>query len=124
MSPTTIRRPATLAEKSPHGLDDVLQELGALRIEMITHFDSVEGRIVGLESCFSRRSKSHLTVEEIAAITGRTAYTIRRWIKEGRLKAQRLTEGGPKGRLLIPREELDRLVAGGLGENVSDTLLH
>jgi excisionase family DNA binding protein len=70
-----------------------------------------------------KRTKSHLTVEEVADLTGRAAYTIRRWIKEKRLKAERIKGGGPKGRLLIPREELEQLIAGGLGSEVPDAVL-
>jgi excisionase family DNA binding protein len=99
--------------------DHVVRELREIK-------DTVSGlaRTVGcLREQLGKRTKSHLTVEEVADLTGRAAYTIRRWIKEKRLKAQRIKDGGPKGRLLIPREELEQLIAGGLGSEVPDAVL-
>jgi excisionase family DNA binding protein len=84
---------------------------------------AVEASLRTVREQLGKRTKSHLTVEEVAELTGRAAYTIRRWVKEKRLKAQRVKGGGPKGRLLIPREELEQLIAGGLGSEVPDAVL-
>lgn len=56
--------------------------------------------------------KPLLTVTEVARLVGRDEYTIRRWIKEHKLSATRVSGTGPKGRLLVRRDDLDRLLAG------------
>jgi excisionase family DNA binding protein len=62
--------------------------------------------------------KSHYTVEEIAELTGRSQYTVRIWIKRGLIHAFRIPGSGPKGRLLVPREELQKLVDRGHGSRL------
>lgn len=59
--------------------------------------------------------KAHYTVQEAARAVGRTDYTIRRHIADGVINAVRAPGSGPKGRLLVPRAELQRLVALGRG---------
>jgi excisionase family DNA binding protein len=76
-----------------------------------------------LRDLLAGRRKDNFVVEEVAELTGRSGYTIRRWIAEGKLKAVRIAEGGPRGRLLIPRTELERLVAAGRGSEVPATAL-
>src|SRR5947209_3581496 len=96
--------PADAVPAADHRLlDRILDELRVLR-------GLVEGS-----------HKPLLTVEEVARLTGRAAYTVRTWIKQGRLAATRIHGSGPKGRLLIPREQLDRLLAAGRGESAPDS---
>ena len=117
------------SDPRPASLDEVLRELKALKGEVadvaqtVRCLPTVESGLRALKELLSRKTKSHITVEEVAELTGRTAYTVRRWIKEKRIRAQRIKDGGPKGRLLIPREEIERLIAGGLGAEVPDAAL-
>jgi excisionase family DNA binding protein len=71
-----------------------------------------------IRSHLHRLRKSHYTVEEIAEATARSCYTVRQWIKQKRIGAIRVPGTGPKGRLLIPREELEKLVATGLASQL------
>lgn len=59
------------------------------------------------------KAKPLLTVEEVAAEVGRAPYTVRTWINNGRLNATRVHGTGPRGRLLVKREDLDDLLTGG-----------
>lgn len=88
------RSPTPPVNAPPTDLERVLAELARLR-------DLLEDRV-----------KPLLTVGEVAELVGRNEYTVRRWIKENRLAATRVSGTGPKGRLLIRREDLDRLLGG------------
>lgn len=81
-------------------LDELFRELRLIR-------ELIEGRL-----------KAWLTVEEIAEQVGRDPYTVRTWIKRGKLPAVRVTGSGPRGRLLVRREDLDRLLSGGRADPV------
>src|SRR4051812_46582789 len=69
-----------------------------------------------LEEILERLRGTHktlLTTEELAREVGRSADTIRRWISEGRLRAHRVDGSGARGRLLVARAEVDRLLTRG-----------
>ena len=98
-------------------IEDLRRQLSALPaivtgiVELRTAVDEVRKILTG-------RRKDHYTVEEVAELTGRTPYTVRRWHSEGRVEAIRVSGTGPKGRLLISREEVQKLIGAGLGGNV------
>lgn len=68
------------------------------------------------------KQKDFLTISEVANLLGRAEYTVRSWIKAKRLNAIRVTGTGPRGRLLVPRDELLRLVCQGKGEKMPDVV--
>ena len=71
----------------------------------------------------SETTKPLLTVEEVAELVGRAAYTVRSWISAGKINAIRVAGTGPRGRLLIPRSELEKLIRDGKGSAVPDVSL-
>jgi len=91
--------------------------------EIVSHLAArlarLESKLDAVCAKFDGRTKPLLTVEETADLVGRTPYTIRRWITEGRIRAQRISGTGPRGRLLISRDELTQVVAMGLGAKVT-----
>jgi excisionase family DNA binding protein len=99
-------------------------ELGPMLPSLKSVFEDVlrplKAELEFIRATLQARRKDHYTVEEVARLTGRSAYTVRRWVALGRIRAIRISGTGPKGRLLIPREELDTLIAAGLGARVPD----
>jgi len=84
-----------------------------LRQFLTEKFERFEQKFEELERQVSGRFKPFLTVTEAAELTGRSAYTVRRWIAEGRLKAERVQGTGPRGRMLITREQLHQALGHG-----------
>lgn len=99
------------APGDPVGLD--VQQLTATISQIWTVLNEIRATLVG-------QHKDFHTVEEIADLTGRSEYTVRRWISEGRITATRVHGTGPRGRLLIAHAELSKLVAAGHGGKVPD----
>jgi excisionase family DNA binding protein len=87
--------------------------------DVLTQLQEVRDAVRSLNERLSTKTKPFLTVEEVAELTGRAPYTIRTWIKDGRIRATRVNGTGPRGRLLVARGELERIVEGGKGEDVS-----
>jgi excisionase family DNA binding protein len=93
---------------------------GSPAAEILHRLAALEAR---LDDWFSRRGKSHLTVEEFAGAVGRSPYTTRKWISQGKIRAVRVSGTGPRGRYLIARAELERVVADGRGAAVPDAMI-
>ena len=107
--------------------DPVSQQFRELTInlrEIINdHFRRIEEKVDELHAVLAARRKDNYVVGEVAEMTGRSEYTIRRWITEGRLSAIRISDGGPRGRLLVPRVELERLIATARGRHVPESTI-
>lgn len=86
--------------------DDRLGELFVVVQGLEAKLDEIHGQITG-------QLKPFYSVEEVASLVDRSAYTVRRWVSEGLIKAVRVPGTGSKGRLLIPREELKKLIVLG-----------
>ena len=118
---SNFQPPATNAEPAVDRLSGTSRQWKTRVTELASRFPQLIEALDQLHSMLSTHRKTTYTVDEIAQLTGRSCYTIRRWITEGRLNAIRIAEGGPRGRLLIPRSELDRLINAGRGTQIPDT---
>jgi excisionase family DNA binding protein len=115
--PPPVRPAAIAAAANPHEAGGLVQSLTNVIEELLR---PMRTDLESIRSTLNARRKSHYTVEEVAELTGRSAYTVRRWITEKRLKAIRIAGTGPKGRLLISRDQIDVLIGSALGGNVPD----
>jgi excisionase family DNA binding protein len=97
--------------------------MAALLADLTGRLPSLDQKLDLIRELLSARRKDTFTVGELAGLTGRSSYTVRRWIAEGRLSAIRIAEGGPRGRLLIPRAELERLISTGQGGRIPESAL-
>ena len=90
--------------------------------QVIALLYGVKDAVEDIRKRLQETSKSHFTVEEIAKMTGRKPYTVRMWIKENRIEAERIPGTGPRGRLLIPRSEINKLIASGKAAHIPATV--
>jgi len=120
-------RPSTHVATAPSKVTspptDVSKIVDPLFERICGRFDELESKLEALRSLLTTRRKDYLTVEEVADLVGRSAFTVRRWITEKKLTAIRVDGTGPRGRLLIPATELERLVADGRGTNMPDAMV-
>lgn len=86
-------------------------DIGAL--EPLVHaLNKLRSEVHGIRELLIPQVRRYVTVEEAGAIVGRAPFTVRTWIRQGRLKGIRVAGTGRRGRLLISRAELERLIAG------------
>jgi hypothetical protein len=76
-----------------------------------------------VQELLQRGQKDPVTVREFADLVCRSPFTIRMWIKRGRIEAKRVIGTGPRGRLLIDRNQLSRVIQAGRGSNLQEPLL-
>jgi excisionase family DNA binding protein len=95
-----------LVESTSHGLRPDEELLGRLRGLL----EPIEHRLASIEERLRGSRRDYYRVEELATLVGRSEYSIRRWIKQGKLKATRLEGTGPRGFLLVPRDQVERLI--------------
>jgi excisionase family DNA binding protein len=100
-----------------------VDSLASLLSELSSKFPTLDSKLTDLQELLSSRRKKNFTVGEVAELTGRSAYTIRRWVAHGKLKAIRLRDGGPRGKLIIARTEFERLIAAGKDADVPGAVL-
>src|SRR5262249_18473637 len=84
----------------------------------VNQLPAIERKLAAMLDLLAGQHKDFYTVEEVAALAGRSEYTVRRWIADGAVTPIRLADGGPSGRLRIPRAELERLIETGKGARI------
>ncbi len=88
-------------------LDELTTTLRDVRALVQATHDRVAGTV-----------KEFFSVSELARLVDRSEFTVRRWIKQGWLEAERVSGTGPRGRLLISRSELPKLIGRGLSKDL------
>ena len=113
--------PAGQTSRSP--VSDASAGDVSLLQQVLQRLIAVDAKLDDVRDVLANHRKEQYAVEEFAELVGRSAYTIRRWIGEKKLSATRVSGTGPRGRLLVPRSELLRLVKEGKGGSVPDLAL-
>jgi excisionase family DNA binding protein len=87
-------------------------DLVTLRLELRRLTQEVSGLRHDLKAALAPKwkTKPFYTVKELAKHLGRSTYTIRRWIRDGKLQAVKLNSGGPRDPYLIEHREVQELL--------------
>ena len=80
----------------------------------------VHAALTEIKAKLTTQVKGTLNVAEVAACVCCSELTVRRWIKEGKIAALKVAGDGPRGRWLVPRAELAKLIAHGLAGDLPD----
>ncbi len=77
--------------------------------------DEVPAQEIEWKSQYGNRDAFYST-RQLAKLTHRSISRVRRWVKEGKIVAVRLGGEGSKSQMFIPKDQLGRLRALGIGE--------
>lgn len=108
---SSLRLHAEAMSDYPDDLHDVLTQI-------LEGIQNLSVAIREVRQLLEGTRKDFYTAEEVAEITGRSAYTVRRWLKENRLTGRKVEGSGTKGKWLVARDDLNRLVAAGRGDRI------
>ena len=96
------------------GVGQLLEAVGNLAGMVADHgtvLRQVTAALTDVSDRLADRTKDYYSVKEVAELTKRSEYTVRRWIEEGRLEAEKIQGTGAKGKWRIPREAVKQLTA-------------
>jgi excisionase family DNA binding protein len=85
---------------------------------LLESIDALHATIQKMDRRLDDQSTQYYTVTEFAKLVKRSDYTVRRWIKLKKINAFKVKGSGPKGRWLIPRDQLARVLDSGLGASL------
>ena len=100
-----------------------LERVMQLQHEHSASLQSIADTLELVRKTLDGQSKPLLTVSEAAKLAVCSDYTIRRWIRDRKLDAERVQGTGRHGRWLIRREALLGLLAKGLGGEIPATAI-
>ena len=106
------REDGTRAASLEGALHLARRDIVALRSELKQLVHEVSGLRYDLKATLTPKwkTKPFYTVQELAKHLGRSPYTIRRWIREGKIGAVKLNSGGPRDPYLIEHREVEELI--------------